>query len=186
MDCKSAAQLFESLREGTLDGTVETALRDHLAGCKPCRLALGEMDLLERRLRGAMAFGRPSDHFAARTMEAVRLAGQPEPPGRPEWLMPAMLAAAACAVAALCVWPFLGPKPEPAEEKPYELGVIFHHQMPSSQQQNESSFPSQCSPGKAFVITHKGAKPYAGPTYVRVARFINGVPELVVDAFPEG
>lgn len=40
--------------------------------------------------------------------------------------------------------------------------------------------------GEAFVIGDGDTEPYRGRTFIRVVRVVDGTPELLVDAFPEG
>ncbi|MFC1462185.1 zf-HC2 domain-containing protein [Verrucomicrobiota bacterium] len=193
MECKKAAALLEDFREEALPAADEAALHEHLSECKRCRHALSNIDILEERLRNAMAVAGPSDGFAARMRTAIQLAGQPKPPRPVEWSRPVALAAAACAVVSLVVWYLTTPEPEPADPEPQGVVAIFHHdQVP---QPNRPVKPKQVvkpvarrefPPGKAFVIGRKDTKPYDGPTYMRVVRIVDGTPELMVDAFPGG
>jgi len=199
MDCKRAAALFDDFRDESLSAAAEAALRSHLSECKHCRQALGDRDILEQRLRTAMAVGEPSDDLAARITTAIQLAGQPEPPRRAEWLRPVALAAAACAVVSLVIWHLTLPEAEQAGPEPEGVVAIFHHdqapppiraarpkQTVKPRQVAKGAARREFPPGKAFVIGRNESKPYDGPTYMRVARLVNGTPEFIVDAFPEG
>lgn len=187
MNCRQTRRLFDGFREQTLDPAAESAVSGHLSECKECRLALGEMDLLEQRLTDAMTGHRPSEGFAARVMTAVELAQPPAPARNLEWLKPVSIAAAACTVISLCFWGLATrtEKPVAPVGLPRDVVAIFH-EAPKTEPAAKPAPRRAYAVGEAFVIGRKGTKPYSGPTHLTIARVVRGAPELIVEAFPEG
>ena len=177
MNCRQTAENLDLFRENALDGTSEEAMMDHMGSCPACRALLAQADALDRDLKSALQEQPASPAFT--TAVVSRLDDQPETSRtitHIAWLRP-VLVAAACLMLALCAWIYY---PKFKDNAPTSVAATI-----SKYDFVEPAATEKYAIGKPFVIGEDGVEPYDEPSRIEVVRIVKGVPEMIVEAFPE-
>ena len=145
-------------------------MRKHISGCRDCRDLLSEAEAFDKELKKAFASILPPSDFAART---ARTAGETEiEQVSVKPIVWVTVAAAACLV--------------------FAFGINILMPVGGTRRESGETVRPFAGPGKvrsvgrAFAIGRDGRLSlYRGRTDVKVVWNISeGVPELIVDAFP--
>lgn len=163
MDCKAVREKMEDFRDGGMPG--EDEVLKHLSGCVECRRLLAEFDSIDQRLGAVFSRIVVPAGFPGRVLAATHNIA---PPVRQVWqnrIRPVMWAAAALLVLA--------------------TGVLIFSRHSGTLRAANPQVASAPPFGEPFVIAGGRAVPYSGKVNVRLQRVVKGVPEYVVEAFPE-
>lgn len=178
MNCKSARELIEPYQENSLNEDNEAMLLDHLGSCQNCRIALVELDALDKLLKDVIREPSPSAGFAEATI--ARLPEHaPEPisghmPSVQALWRPALAATIAISIAS---WFMI----QDAQRSP-KLAKQIARVTQISPFEPDASLDFAI--GKPFMIQDGETLPYTGEATIRISRVVRGAPELIVDAFP--
>ncbi|MBA4386770.1 MAG: hypothetical protein C0404_02245 [Verrucomicrobia bacterium] len=172
MNCEQVGAIIEDFREGALDKQNEEQVRAHLGGCRKCRELLTDLDVIDQKLRKTLGAVQPPLDFAGKIGAAIS-ASVPATVAGPRqftWVRPVLWAAAA-AMVAVTIGLMAG------YGKPERRGDPV--QIP----QNAAKVEGVSGP---FVITTGDrVVPYTGKIDVKILRVVDGVPELLVNVFPD-
>lgn len=179
MDCKVVITLIEDFRENRLDSSCKEELLDHLGHCKSCRQLLAGLDVVDVSLKAAFDKITVSPQFTPRVTESLlKIEIDPKPPMSMLGRKQIILAAAACFIACLSIGYYLavfrGGR-GPSEPLPAAAVAIA-----------EPTAGQPYAIGREFVIGDGGGvASYSGKGHISIKQVQDGVPELIVEAFPK-
>ena len=178
MNCKVASAMVEDFRENCLDAAQKEEFLDHLGQCKSCRNILAGLDAVDGGLKATMGHLTVSPQFPARMATALlQFEMEPTPSVVILWRKP-ILAIAACLVACLSIgFIFTAFHGNPAASGPGPAKATSI---------TEAAADQPYAIGKEFVIGGGGEiAAYSGKGRISIKQVNGGVPELIIEAFPQ-